>query len=268
MADWGSVTAGLGAVVLLAGVAGVMTEVLLMGCSEHEGAEIGLKRPRRLSAMIVVGLTGGIGSGKSTVSAALAERGAVIVDADAIVKELQQAGRPIFVKMVERFGAEIVGPDGELDRAKVAGIVFNDPEALKDLNGIVHPTMGTEIRDRILAHAGTDQVVVLDVALMAENDGRRRYQVGAVIVVDTPVETAVHRLTTYRGLSEADARARISRQASREDRLRIADRVVDNSGDRAHLDAQLDGLWEWIRSLPPTPPPADESTGEGSASTS
>lgn len=237
----------------------VMCAVLTMRYREPHRAEAPLKACPRLGTVIVVGLTGGIGSGKSTVSAALAERGAVIIDADAIVKELQQAGRPIFVKMVERFGSGIVGPDGELDRAKVAGIVFNDADALKDLNGIVHPTMGTEIRDRILAQAGTDNVVVLDVALMAENDGRRRYQVGAVIVVDTPVETAVHRLTTYRGLTEDDARARIGRQASREDRLKIADRVVDNSGDRAHLEAQLDGLWAWIRSLPPTPPPA---TGE------
>lgn len=211
--------------------------------------------------MIVVGLTGGIGSGKSTVSAALAERGAIVVDADAIAKELQRAGQPVFLKMVERWGEGIIGPDGELDRAKVAGIVFNDAEALKDLNAIVHPALNAEMNRRIRAQEGTDNVVIVDVALMAENNGRKRFGVGSVIVVDTPVETAVHRLVTYRGLNEADARARIGKQASREDRLKIADRVVDNGGDRAALDAQLDGLWEWIRSLPPAEPlPPDDTS--------
>lgn len=210
-----------------------------------------------------MGLTGGIGSGKSTVSAALAERGAIVVDADAIAKELQRAGQPVFVKMVERWGEGIIGPDGELDRAKVAGIVFNDADALKDLNAIVHPALNAEMRRRIRANEGTDNVVIVDVALMAENNGRKRFGVGSVIVVDTPVETAVHRLVAYRGLSEADARARMSRQASREDRLKIADRVVDNGGDRAALDAQLDGLWAWIRSLPPAPPlPTEEELAE------
>lgn len=211
--------------------------------------------------MIVVGLTGGIGSGKSTVSAALAERGAIVVDADAIAKELQRAGQPVFLKMVERWGEGIIGPDGELDRAKVAGIVFNDAEALKDLNAIVHPALNAEMNRRIRAQEGTDNVVIVDVALMAENNGRKRFGVGSVIVVDTPVETAVHRLVTYRGLNEADARARIGKQASREDRLKIADRVVDNGGDRAALDAQLDGLWAWIRSLPPAEPlPPDDTS--------
>jgi dephospho-CoA kinase len=209
--------------------------------------------------MIVVGLTGGIGSGKSTVSAALAERGAVIVDADAIVKELQQSGGAVFVKMVERFGAEIVGSDGELDRAKVAGIVFNDADALKDLNGIVHPAVTGEILRRVAAQADTDHVVVLDIPLLAEGEGRKRYPTSGIIVVDTPVEVAVERLVAFRGLDRADALARIGRQVSREDRVKIADRVVDNSGDRAHLDAQFEGLWDWIRSLGPTSLPAPEA---------
>jgi len=215
--------------------------------------------------MIVVGLTGGIGSGKSTVSAALAERGAVVVDADAIAKELQRAGQPVFVRMVERYGAGIVGPDGELDRAKVAGIVFNDADALKDLNEIVHPALNAEMRRRIREQEGTDHVVIVDVALMAENNGRKRFGVGSVIVVDTPVETAVERLVAYRGLTETDARARISRQASREDRLKIADRVVDNGGDRAHLEAQLSDLWPWIRSLPSADPLPSEADIAGAS---
>ena len=205
--------------------------------------------------MIVVGLTGGIGSGKSTVSAALAERGAVIVDADAIVKELQQAGGAVFVKMVERFGQEIVGSDGELDRAKVAGIVFNDAAALKDLNGIVHPAVTGEILGRVAAQADTDNVVVLDIPLLAEGEGRKRYPTAAIIVVDTPIDVAVERLVQFRGLDRDDALARIGRQVSREERVKIADRVIDNGGDRAHLEAQLDGLWEWIRLLPPSPAP-------------
>jgi len=214
--------------------------------------------------VIVVGLTGGIGSGKSTVSAALAKRGAVIVDADAIAKELQRAGQPVFLKMVERYGADIVGPDGELDRAKVAGIVFNDAEALKDLNAIVHPALNAEMRRRIRAEQDTDRVVIVDVALMAENNGRKRFGVGAVIVVDTPTEVAVERLVRFRGLAEADARARMSRQASREDRLKIADRVVDNGGDLAHLESQLDDLWAWIRSQPPAGPlPSEEELAAG-----
>ena len=215
--------------------------------------------------MIVVGLTGGIGSGKSTVSAALAERGAIVVDADAIAKELQRAGQPVFVRMVERYGAHIVGPDGELDRAKVAGIVFNDADALKDLNEIVHPALNAEMRRRIREQEGTDHVVIVDVALMAENNGRKRFGVGSVIVVDTPVDTAVERLVAYRGLGEADARARISRQASREDRLKIADRVVDNGGDRAHLEAQLGDLWSWIRSLTPADPLPSEADIAGAS---
>lgn len=213
--------------------------------------------------MIVVGLTGGIGSGKSTVSAGLAERGAIIVDADAITKELQRAGMPVFTKMVERYGDDIVGADGELDRAKVAGLVFTDAEALKDLNAIVHPAVGAEIRARVAAHEGTDRVVVLDVPLMAENDGRRRYHVSAVIVVDTPIDIAVERLVRSRGLDEADARARISRQATREDRRKIADRVIDNGGDRDALAPEVEALWEWIRELPETlPAPPDASTTE------
>jgi dephospho-CoA kinase len=215
--------------------------------------------------MIVVGLTGGIGSGKSTVSSALAERGAVIVDADAIVKELQQPGQPVFVKMVERFGPEIVGADGELDRAKVAGIVFNDPDALKDLNGIVHPAVGVEILRRVAEQVGTDHVVVLDIPLLADGEGRKRYPTGGIIVVDTPIDVAVERLVAFRGLDEADARARISRQVSREERRQIADHVIDNGGDRAALEAQLEALWTWIRTLPPTelapaPAPSPDET--------
>lgn len=203
--------------------------------------------------MILVGLTGGIGSGKSTVSALLAERGAVIVDADAIVKELQAPGAPVFVAMVERFGPGIVAEDGTLDRAAVAWIVFNDADALAALNGIVHPAVNAEIRRRVAAESTGDRVVVLDIPLLAEGakDGRSRYPVSAVIVVDTPVEVAVERLVRFRGLAEDDARARIGRQATREQRLALADRVIDNGGDTAALAGQVEQTWVWLHGLPP-----------------
>lgn len=195
--------------------------------------------------MVLVGLTGGIGAGKSTVSAALAKRGAIVVDADAITKELQRPGEPVFRAMVERFGDGIVAADGTLDRAGVADIVFNDADALRDLNGIVHPAVGLEIARRT-GEAGTDDVVILDVPLLVESG---RDDLVGVIVVDCPVDVAVARLVEHRGFSEADARARIASQASREERLAKADLVVDNGGDLAALEPQIDACWEWLTGL-------------------
>ena len=199
-----------------------------------------------------MGLTGGIGAGKSTVSARLRDRGAVIVDADAITKELQQPGTEVFAAMVARLGDRIVGPDGTLDRQAVADIVFNDPEELVALNSIVHPAVGKEIFRRIQERIGTDDVVVLDVPLLGKNG---LYQVAGVLVVDTPIETAVQRLVEQRGMDEADARARIANQISREERVAGADMVIDNGGTEADLDAQLDAVWAWIESMPDWSPP-------------
>ena len=179
-------------------------------------------------------------------SALLVARGAVLIDADAIVREVQEPGTPVFEAMVERFGDGIVGADGRLDRQALADIVFNDPDALKELNGIVHPAVGVEIASRLAAEAETDHVVVLDIPLLVEGGGR---EVAGVIVVDAPVETAVQRLVEQRGMSEADARARIANQASREERLAKADVVVDNSGSLADLEAEVDEAWGWIQSL-------------------
>jgi dephospho-CoA kinase len=201
--------------------------------------------------MIVVGLTGGIGSGKSTVSISLAERGAVIVDADLTTRRLQQPGEPVFEAIVASFGSEMVAADGNLDRLRLASIVFPDPEALKVLNKIVHPAVGAAIRDQMREHLGADAVVVLDVPLLIENT---RYPIAGVAVVDTPVEMAVDRLVRYRGMDEADARARIARQATREERLERADFVIDNSGDQAHLQAQMPALWAWMTALPEVDP--------------
>jgi dephospho-CoA kinase len=198
--------------------------------------------------MLLVGLTGGIGSGKSTVSEALERRGAVVVDADRIVKELQQPGTEVFAEMVERFGGGIVGPDGQLDRPAVAAIVFSDAEALADLGAIVHPRVRDEMTRRLEELAATDQVVVLDVPLLVESGWEG---MSGVVVVDLDPDVAVSRLVEFRGFDESDARNRIANQASREDRLAKADVVVDNGGDLASLEAQVDRVWEWISGLDP-----------------
>ena len=198
--------------------------------------------------MILVGLTGGIGAGKSTVSAMLAERGAIIVDADQIARDLQSPGSPVLDSMAERFGEHIIRDDGSLDRTAVAAIVFNDDAALKDLNGIVHPAMQSEIQRQIDEHRSTDRVVVLDFPLLGENP---RKGLAATIVVDIPVDVAVRRLVDQRGMDEADARARINSQISRDERLATATHVIDNSGDRHSLTAQVDELWQQLLELPP-----------------
>lgn len=197
--------------------------------------------------MILVGLTGGIGAGKSTVSALLAERGAVIIDADAIVHEVQRPGTPVFEAIVEHFGPGVVAADGTLDRPAIAEIVFNDPEQLAALNAIVHPAVGAEMAERMAREAETDHVVVLDVPLLVESG---RSDMAGTVVVDVDPEVALHRLVHQRGVPEADARARMARQASREERLAKADQVIDNSGTRAELEARVDEVWDWMRALP------------------
>ena len=200
--------------------------------------------------MLLVGLTGGIGAGKSTVSALLAERGAVIVDADQIARDLQAPGSPVLDQMAERFGTHIIRDDGSLDRAAVAAVVFGESDAakaaLKDLNGIVHPAMQSEILRQIAAQADTDRVVVLDFPLLGENP---RDDVAATIVVDIAPEIAVAWLVEFRGMDEDDARNRIASQISREERLSRADFVVDNSGDQAALRREVDELWRKLMQL-------------------
>jgi len=194
--------------------------------------------------VLVLGLTGGIGSGKSTVSALLEARGAVVIDADRIVRELQEPGQAVFEQMVEAFGDGIVAADGTLDRPAVADIVFADEEQLKRLNGIVHPAVGLRMAERLAELADTDSVVILDVPLLVE--GKGKYDTAATIVVDVDPEVAVQRLVEHRGFDPDDARARMARQASREDRLAAADVVLDNSGTPTDLERQVDELWERI----------------------
>lgn len=201
--------------------------------------------------MILVGLTGGIGSGKSTVSGLLQARGAVIIDADAIVREVQQPGSPVLAELAQKFGSDVLAQDGSLDRQAVANIVFTDPDALKSLNAIVHPAVGREMNQRMIAQRASNNVVILDIPLLTENP---REGLQGRIVVDIPVELQVQRLTNFRGFDEADARARISRQATRQERLDKADFVVDNSGGLEDLIPQIDLLWTWLLSLPQLPP--------------
>lgn len=192
------------------------------------------------AAVLLIGLTGGIGSGKSTVSSLLAGHGAVVIDADAITRELQQPGTPVLEAMVARFGEGILAPDGTLDRQAVADIVFSDAAALADLGAIVHPAVGEEIARRLAAEATTDHIVILDVPLLVESG---RDDMSALIVVDVDPEVAVRRLVDQRGMREDDARARMARQASREDRLARADIVIDNSGTPAELADAVAALW-------------------------
>ncbi len=199
-------------------------------------------------AMIVVGLTGGIGSGKSTVSAELARLGAVIIDADALARQLQEPGSDVFTAIVDRFGEGILAADGTLDRPALAALVFPNPELLKELNGLTHPAIGAAIRQRLRAHAASDAVVVLEVPLLIENS---RYPVAAVAVVDVPVDVAVRRLVRLRGMAEADALTRIARQATREERVAKADYLIDNSASPAELVAKVPALWHWMQSLEP-----------------
>lgn len=198
--------------------------------------------------MKVIGLAGGIGSGKSTVSAMLTDRGAVVLDADRISRELQEPGQPVFLKMVERWGDTIVSADGTLDRQATADIVFKDPSELAALMAITQPAIQQTLVDRIDERRETDDVVVLDVALLVQ---AHQYGEQATIVVDLPIDTAIERVVKYRGMSHDDALSRAAAQISPEERKAFADFVIDNSGPEAALPAQLDAAWAWIESLPP-----------------
>lgn len=208
-----------------------------------------------------MGLTGGIGSGKSTVSALLEERGAVVVDADRIAREVVAPGGPAYQPVVDRFGPGVVTADGAIDRPALAAVVFADPSARADLEAITHPVVGAAMAERLTAQAGTDHVVVLDVPLLVEG-GRRRsggeasgqrrdlpHGVAAVVVVDTPPEVAVSRLVRDRGMKAAEIEARMAAQATREDRLALADVVIDNSGSSEDLVGEVDRAWDWIEDL-------------------
>ena len=194
--------------------------------------------------MLLLGLTGGIGSGKSTVSAEFARRGAIVIDADLVVRELQSPGGAVLAAMVEHFGDTILAADGTLNRQSVADIVFNDPEQLKALNAIVHPKVGAEIDGRIEAERDTENVVILDVPLLVES---KAYETEGIIVVDTDPEIAVERLVESRGFKADDARARMKLQATREERRAVAAFIVPNDGSQEELMTHIDKCWDWIQ---------------------
>ncbi|MGC0371017.1 dephospho-CoA kinase [Microbacterium sp. SLBN-111] len=193
--------------------------------------------------MTLLALTGGIASGKSTISRMLAEHGAVVVDADAIVHDVQSPGSPVLAAIVDEFGSDVVRPDGTLDRPALGARVFGHPERLAALNALVHPAVREESQRRFRdALAGDPQaVVVYDVPLLAEARGTGEWDL--VVVAHAPAEQRVQRLVAQRGLSEADARARIASQASDDERLALADVVIDTTGDLDDTRRQVDELW-------------------------
>ncbi|MEV4047659.1 dephospho-CoA kinase [Streptomyces sp. SAI-195] len=191
--------------------------------------------------MLKVGLTGGIGAGKSEVSRLLVEHGAVLIDADRIAREVVAPGTPGLAAVVEAFGEDVLAADGSLDRPKLGSIVFADPEKLAVLNGIVHPLVGE--RSRALEEAAADDAVVVhDVPLLTENGLAPLYDL--VVVVDADPATQLDRLVRLRGMTEQDARARMAAQATREQRREIADVVVDNDVPLEELRRHVKDVWD------------------------
>jgi dephospho-CoA kinase len=190
-----------------------------------------------------VGLTGGIGAGKSEVSRRLAAYGAVVIDADQIAREVVEPGTEGLAEVVAAFGPQVLTPDGALDRARLGDIVFADPELRGKLNAIVHPRVARRMAE--LERGASSSIVVHDVPLIAENGRAGAYDL--VVVVDAPPKVQAERLVRRRGLTREQARARMAAQASREQRLAIADIVIDNSGSLAELDRQVGDLWAQLR---------------------
>jgi dephospho-CoA kinase len=200
--------------------------------------------------MLRVGLTGGIGSGKSEVSGRLAALGAVVIDADQAARAVVEPGTPGLDGVVETFGPGVLGADGALDRAKLGEIVFGDDEARRRLNAVVHPLvhewmLATE--KVIIRASGDDVVVVHDIPLLAEGGEERTAEFDVIIVVDVPPDLQVVRLAQTRGMTAEQARARMAAQASRAERLAIADIVIDNSGTLADLDQRVAEVWADLR---------------------
>jgi dephospho-CoA kinase len=196
--------------------------------------------------MLAVGLTGGIGSGKSAVADLLVERGAVLIDADQVARDVVAPGGPAYQPLVDRFGSGILDADGTIDRKALAAVAFADEETRLELNAITHPAIGLAMLAARDALAETDEIVLLAIPLLtaAHRDTVRLHE---VVVVDCPTEVALERLMTQRGFDRADAEARMKAQISREERVEEADYVLDNSGDRAALEVEVAKLWEWLR---------------------
>jgi dephospho-CoA kinase len=198
--------------------------------------------------MLSVGLTGGIGAGKSTVADLLVAKGAKLVDADLIAREVVAPGGPAYQPLVDRFGPGILDPGGQIDRPRLAELAFGDPDALADLNAITHPAIGVEMIARKDRYAAGDDIVVLDIPLLRPVH-RELLDLAAVVVVDTPTQLALERLVTLRGMSPADAGARIGSQTDRQSRLDGADLVIDNTGDFDHLQREVERVWNALVEL-------------------
>jgi len=192
-----------------------------------------------------VGLTGGVASGKSTVSAMFAELGAVVIDADLLAREVVEPGTEGLAAVVEEFGPDVVGPDGGLDRPRLGELVFADPERRRALEAIIHPRVRARAAE-IEATAPADAVVVHDIPLLAETGQVASFD--AVVVVDVPVEVQVERMVRIRGMTEADARTRVAAQAERDERLAIATYVVENTGSLDGLRARVEEVYRTIES--------------------
>lgn len=191
--------------------------------------------------MLKIGLTGGIGSGKSEVSKRLSAKGATVIDADKIAREVVEPGTPGLARVVTTFGEAVLRPDGSLNREKLGSVVFADSEKLAALNAIVHPLVGERVA-QLQREAADDTIMVYDVPLLVENKLAPMYD--AVIVVDAPDDLRIRRLAEHRGMPGADAEARIAAQASREDRLAAADIVIPNDGTLEELDTRVEAVWE------------------------
>jgi dephospho-CoA kinase len=207
--------------------------------------------------MLSVGLTGGIGAGKSEVSRLLVECGAVLIDADRIAREVVAPGTPGLAAVVEAFGEEILAEDGSLDRPRLGALVFADPDRLAVLNSIVHPLVGARSR-ALQSAAAEDAVVVHDVPLLTENGLASLYDL--VVVVDVDPATQLDRLVRLRGMSEEDARARMAAQASREERRAVADVVLDNDVPLPELERRVRELWDDLVRRARTAPPGAQAT--------
>jgi len=195
--------------------------------------------------VLPVGLTGGMGSGKSAVADLLADRGAVLIDADQVARDVVAPGGPAYQPLIERFGRDIVAPDGTIDRPALAVVAFADEATRLDLNAITHPAIGIAMIKARDALADTDKIVILAIPLLTAMH-RETVKLDKVVVVDCPLEIALHRLVAQRGFDQSDAEARIRSQISREERLKAADYIVDNSGDRAALEREVAKLWDWL----------------------
>jgi dephospho-CoA kinase len=195
--------------------------------------------------MLAVGLTGGIGSGKSAVADLLVERGAVLIDADQVARDVVAPGGPAYQPLIDRFGPEILEGDGTIDRKALAAVAFADDESRLALNAITHPAIGIAMIEARDALSETDHIVVLAIPLLTALH-RDTVKLHKVVVVDTPTDVALERLLSQRGFDRADAEARIKAQISREERVKEADYVLDNSGDRATLEGEVATLWDWL----------------------